>query len=256
MFSSWALLVRPWPKCNSFSPPTPLVTDPGKTELVIFSTPDTLDLRSFEVILDYDPLLFEFDASYGEGLFGGACMESFGGVVEESASQIRVYCVLLGADCWATGPGEICRFEVTALAPGISQVSIASIDLFAPQTGRIEDLAFADYFIIVRDPSLSDNPQTTLTHGTLLHPCYPNPFNPSTHLSYSLEISTVITLQIFDLRGRKVVTLVDGQRQEPGTHHIAWRGTDQEGRLVPGGTYIYHLMDGETHQTRTMSLIR
>jgi len=69
---------------------------------------------------------------------------------------------------------------------------------------------------------------------------YPNPFNPMTKISFDLPRSTKVALEVFDLRGRKVQTLVS-ENLSAGRHAILWNGTDSRGRQVSSGTYFYRL---------------
>lgn len=75
---------------------------------------------------------------------------------------------------------------------------------------------------------------------------FPNPFNPSTTLSYSLERSARVNLSIIDVAGRRVATLVDGT-VSAGEHRVMWRGCTDDGRSVASGMYFVRLQgDGET----------
>ena len=86
--------------------------------------------------------------------------------------------------------------------------------------------------------------------GFVLHPNYPNPFNPRTTLSYTLPQAARVRLRVYDGRGRLVETLVDGLRPA-GTHRAAF----DAGRL-PSGPYFYRLETGSGTLTRTMMLVR
>jgi len=79
---------------------------------------------------------------------------------------------------------------------------------------------------------------------------YPNPFNPVTRVTYTLEESTVVTVSIFDLLGREVALLVDGW-QSPGVHELVFDGSDQ-----PTGTYVVVVSTGETAASTTLVLLR
>jgi len=70
--------------------------------------------------------------------------------------------------------------------------------------------------------------------GYRLYQNYPNPFNPQTTISYELAFHSIVRLEIFDLLGRKVVTLVNGE-QSPGHHQEEWQST------VSSGTYFLRL---------------
>ncbi len=69
---------------------------------------------------------------------------------------------------------------------------------------------------------------------------YPNPFNPTITIKYGVPKKTRVKMEIYDLRGRKVVTLVQGW-QEPGWHAITWDGLNRLGKMVSSGTYIVRI---------------
>ncbi|HUU29016.1 MAG TPA: PQQ-binding-like beta-propeller repeat protein [archaeon] len=85
----------------------------------------------------------------------------------------------------------------------------------------------------------------------------PNPFNPSTTISYSVPegASERITLKVYNLRGRLVRTLVQDVR-EAGNYTVFWDGTDETGRRVSSGVYFYRIQAGEFVQTRKMVLVK
>ncbi len=85
----------------------------------------------------------------------------------------------------------------------------------------------------------------------------PNPFNPSTTISYSVPegVSVQVSLKVYDIRGRQVSTLVNEVR-EPGTYTVFWDGTDEAGRQVASGVYFYRMQAGDFVQTRKMVLLK
>jgi hypothetical protein len=83
----------------------------------------------------------------------------------------------------------------------------------------------------------------------------PNPFNPTTRLAFELPVAAPVRLAIYDVSGRLVRLLVDGNR-EAGRHEITWHGRDQADRQLGSGIYFYRLEAlGET-RTRRMVMIR
>lgn len=70
---------------------------------------------------------------------------------------------------------------------------------------------------------------------------YPNPFNPSTFIRYSLPIDASVSLEIFDIMGRKVRSLLDGGKSA-GYHTVVWNGRDNVGKDVASGTYLYRFV--------------
>ena len=83
---------------------------------------------------------------------------------------------------------------------------------------------------------------------------YPNPFNPSTIIPYQLPVSTHVRLEVFNLLGQRIATLVD-REQPAGFHSARWDGTDAAGRAVGAGVYLYRLVSGQTVATERMVLI-
>ena len=87
-----------------------------------------------------------------------------------------------------------------------------------------------------------------------LGPNYPNPFNPSTVIPYQLLTSTHVRLEVFNVLGQRIATLVDGE-QSAGFHTAQWDGTDAAGRAVGAGVYIYRLSGGGLTVSRRMVLV-
>ena len=93
-----------------------------------------------------------------------------------------------------------------------------------------------------------------------LHQNYPNPFNPSTTINYDLPASGSVTLTIYDLTGRVVNTLINGD-VSAGYHSVVWNAVDTQGNPLESGIYLYQLnfrdsKGSETRQTRKFSLLK
>ena len=88
-----------------------------------------------------------------------------------------------------------------------------------------------------------------------LHSNYPNPFNPTTTISYDLPEQAQITLGIYDLLGKRIKTLVH-QSQDAGKQIVMWDGTDDVGRQVSAGVYLYRIQAGQFAQTRKMLFLK
>jgi hypothetical protein len=95
---------------------------------------------------------------------------------------------------------------------------------------------------------------TTLTI-TALNANYPNPFNPSTIISFDIAKAGNVSIEIFNIRGQRVRTLANKQ-YEIGSHQIEWNGTDDHGRGVGSGVYLYVLRTGEFRASRTMLMMK
>ena len=83
-----------------------------------------------------------------------------------------------------------------------------------------------------------------------LYPNYPNPFNPSTTISFTLSNASQVSLLIYDIHGREVESLIEGI-QPAGSHSIEWNASN-----LASGVYFYRLTVGDFIQTRKMILIK
>ena len=92
------------------------------------------------------------------------------------------------------------------------------------------------------------------THFALA-PAFPNPFNGSTQITYTLAAETPVELRIYNALGQAVRTLLRQQR-EAGTHQIYWDGRDDQGRALASGTYLLIMRAGAVRQTTKMLLLR
>jgi hypothetical protein len=88
-----------------------------------------------------------------------------------------------------------------------------------------------------------------------LSPAWPNPFNPSTTINYSLKKGGFSELTVYDVAGRRVRTLVNGF-VPAGEHEVAWNGKDDNGRQTASGVYFYRFRSGGFEETRKMVLLR
>ncbi|MDX1741577.1 MAG: FlgD immunoglobulin-like domain containing protein, partial [Rhodothermales bacterium] len=85
---------------------------------------------------------------------------------------------------------------------------------------------------------------------------YPNPFNPSTQIEFTLPIDKAVSVRIYDVTGRLVRTLVDNQRLPAGTHRVNWNGLTDAGHSAASGTYVYTLEFGNFRQARKLTLVK
>jgi len=86
--------------------------------------------------------------------------------------------------------------------------------------------------------------------GYWLSQNYPNPFNPVTEISFNLPEVVDVKLEIYNVLGQRVTTLVNGLT-EAGIHSVTWDGSD-----VASGIYLYHLQAGNFVETKKMVLLK
>jgi len=94
-----------------------------------------------------------------------------------------------------------------------------------------------------------------LPKGFSLSQNFPNPFNSTTTIQYSIPVSSEVTITFFNLIGEEVKT-IKYHNQEAGQYLVTWDGKDNRGNSVSTGIYFYHMKAGEFIQTRKMLIIK
>ncbi len=94
-----------------------------------------------------------------------------------------------------------------------------------------------------------------LPTATALTSIFPNPFNPSTTISFALPGDSQVRISIYDVSGRLVQTLVD-QLLDAGNHDVVWQGQDSQGRAQASGIFFVRLETDRFKGTRRMVLVR
>jgi ligand-binding sensor domain-containing protein len=141
------------------------------------------------------------------------------------------------------------------MADGLAGEKVNSID-FSPDgavwigTDRGVSRFMPDTVVAVREKGESPAPFAITGN-------FPNPFNPSTTISFSLSAPGKVTLSVYDITGRKVRELISDRVYRPyGTYRIVWDGKDDKGMPASSGVYITHLRAGKHTASRRMVLVR
>jgi hypothetical protein len=116
--------------------------------------------------------------------------------------------------------------------------------------------AFRTYYFENKMVTSLDEPQTSLPEKFQLNQNYPNPFNSSTKISFHLSQKVNTSLKIYNSLGKEVITLVKNKAYNPGEHTVNWDATDNLGKEVSSGLYIYVLSNGQKTLSGKMLLIK
>ena len=152
-------------------------------------------------------------------------------------------------------PGELYYRDVTN---GDGELTVA-LNLTSP--GEIYVTAIAqDYIpaidtIVAHSQSAIGDDDNSLPKVTSLANNYPNPFNVSTAIAFSLAHDSYVTLDIYDIGGRKVKTLANSQ-YESGEHSVTWNGRADSGDEIASGTYFYRLHTDDKNIIKKMVLLK
>ena len=162
----------------------------------------------------------------------GAGLEHFLSAWEPTDTGVRF--VFAGAR-GAVGPGPLLRFERGAAVLGLSEIVL--------NDGAVQ---------VELDPGPLAGARPM---DFVLYPNFPNPFNPGTNIGFFLAEAAPVRLQVFDLAGQQVRTLVSSQLPGGG-HKVFWDGRDAAGSLVSSGVYFVRLEVGRARQVRRMTLLK
>ena len=122
-----------------------------------------------------------------------------------------------------------------------------------------------DYALTASQPVLTNNAgdtfaidlPTDVTPRTLVAPLTsrPNPFNPTTEISFTLARAGLTRVSVYDVAGRRVTTLLD-DRLAAGRHQVSWNGSDASGRELASGAYFVQLLTADRTETRKLILLK
>ena len=107
----------------------------------------------------------------------------------------------------------------------------------------------------VSDVVAIDNYDVIFPDGLRVFNAYPNPFNPFTSLRYDLPNDGFVNITIYDMMGRQIKTLTNGI-QSSGYKSVQWDATNNQGKPVSAGVYLYKIQAGDFVDTKKMILLK
>ena len=102
---------------------------------------------------------------------------------------------------------------------------------------------------------IGDEADAAIPSAISLNQNYPNPFNPQTEIAFGLPNSDFVNLEVYDVMGRKVTTLVN-EEMAAGVHRVIWNGTNDNGNNVSSGVYFYRLTQSGNTITKKMIMLK
>ncbi len=216
------------------------------TEKTVFADPEYF---SYSEQADYVPLYIEVgenDIPQEIGaIVNGECIGAT--VVEDIVNQINVYTT-------STSPGNI---ELELYYGNRSENKIISsykcVSSSNPNTimSQLSTEHVADSWYI----DLREGSSITPTPENLSLDNYPNPFNPSTTISYSLPHDGMVEISVYNIKGQLVKTLVKGE-QLAGNYEAVWNGKDKNEKSVSSGIYFYKLSTKDETIMKKMLMLK
>ncbi|MDP2363989.1 MAG: FlgD immunoglobulin-like domain containing protein, partial [Ignavibacteria bacterium] len=123
---------------------------------------------------------------------------------------------------------------------GIANIIVADEDINAMSKVEVE-IRYDEYTTVPLDYMLSQN--------------FPNPFNPTTSVQFSVPVDGFVTIKVYDMLGQAVTDLYSGNAQA-GSYTLNWDGKDNSGNAVSSGSYIYKMTAGDFVQSKKMTLLK
>jgi hypothetical protein len=185
------------------------------------------------------------DSTVSVGSFGAANGQNWLGTIDDARVYTRALTPEQIAALFAYGTDVIVPGETS-----VGQTWMAEMTPFsaseAGATARTDTVTIVD---------IASGVHTPVPGRTELYQNVPNPFNPTTMIEFSVPDAGRVTLTIYDVRGRRVVTLVDRTIPE-GLQRVVWDGVNASGEQVSTGVYFYRLVAGKEVRTRKMVLVK
>ncbi len=130
----------------------------------------------------------------------------------------------------------------------LSSLNGVSYELFGSGSVIIPSIENVEFTLVKSDANLE--PVSFGFKGS-----FPNPFNPTTTIHYSLNEPGFASVVIYDMMGREVKTLVSGS-MAPKSYSVVWNGKDNSDRPVPSGIYVYRLTSGDLTDMKKVMLLK
>lgn len=145
-------------------------------------------------------------------------------------------------------------FDLTEKAKSVKSpgLNVPAHGIVSPKVMKAKTESGSRFSLIISPAStVSNESGMELPNSVELEQNYPNPFNPSTTINYGVPKTGVVTLEVFNMLGQKVATLVNRENKTAGRYSIQF-----DARSMASGLYLYRLMAGNTVITKKLTLIK
>jgi hypothetical protein len=224
-------------------------------------------LSKIALALDYGSILLEFDSV---SFVGTRSEPAPSKTVQPQFSIHKLYTVVDFGSSLVLAPGSgpvaTLHFTIQPTAPErlivIDTTTVGIISntrlTLTPDDGSLSfEPLFASGSVDIRIPTDVEDvtDESNLPTDYNLAQNYPNPFNPTTNIKFSLPEAGRVSVEVFNILGRRVRRLID--REMPaGVHRIVFDGRSKQGTLLASGVYFYRMSSESFNQTRKMLLVK
>jgi len=211
--------------------------------------------------LSFPPLLYTTTAMLNVELAAGQTSQEIIEISNIGGGDLEYTASITGNNSWLNvEPAN------GVLTSGETEELIATLDAAGLSTGQYSSAILLQYngneqylIVVILDVTSTENDNDLLADETRLHGNYPNPFNPTTTISFNLssDQKAKTELSIYNLKGQKVRKFnFSNENAGTNTYSVIWNGDDDNGKPVSSGIYFYKLKTGDFLQTKKMLLIK
>ena len=214
------------------------------------------------VSLNYDPYYETGGSNWLDGVDAVAShtvnMTGLGGVLDSTgapATDATEYNVMISGQTGTGGRSAFLAFDPIALNTQYMtphDVGYVWVGAHAYSGANVSPLALAYEGL---GASTGTDDEIAMPNSFALKGNYPNPFNPSTNIAYSIDMNSKVNVKIYSLLGEEITSLFSGD-VNPGTHEVQWNGVDNAGVAVASGVYIYRVEANNQALTGKMMLLK
>jgi len=214
------------------------------------------------VTLNYDPFYETGGSNWLDGVDAVAShtvnMTGLSGVLDSTGAPLadaETYNVMISGQSGTGGRSAFLAFDPIALNTQYMtphDVGYVWVGAHNYSGANVSPLALAYEGL---GASTGTDDEIAMPNSFALRGNYPNPFNPSTKIAYSIDINSKVNVKIYSLLGEEITSLFSGD-VNPGTHEVQWNGTDNAGVAVASGVYIYRVEANNQALTSKMMLLK
>jgi parallel beta-helix repeat protein len=221
------------------------MTNSEEMVVTVHLSNDGRSVKGTSVVMRFDPMYVTVKEVSGGSVFGPVGQMAFF-AHKEGSGTIQMDAAALGVDRTVDYSGDIGTIRFKVLKSGETGLRFDGVKV---RNGENEDVGIQTKVM----EGVSTTVPLPTTYGIAQN--YPNPFNPTTTIAYQVPEVAHVTLEVYNVLGERVATLVDEQ-QTAGYYRVEWNGKDSDQRSVSSGVYYYRMSAGQFTSIKKMLLVK